>query len=865
MLPERFEAAEAEQAWEKFLEFSRGSAELVGRNERVAELAKNPREMGQEGSKAKYAIEWQERVQGAHSDTQRLRWLQDWQRGELVRLAWRSFVQPVTAEVAAKGWTELAEFTLETELTLAEAKAPERDRGKATGLTLFALGKLGAGDLNFYSDLDLIFFHGEGDEAGAATRLARAVVGDLDAAGGERIYRIDLRLRPEGDRGALVPLRANLEEYYEAYGEIWERCAWIRGRRVAGSEEESYEFLQSLQAFIYPRGISPSALGELFQQKSRAEDELLAEGERDREIKRGRGGLREVEFPVLGLQLLHGARQPTLQTHDLRKAMRNLEILGILKKEEAETLRGGYDFWRRLEDFLQMRQIRQTHLLPSTKEEMDQLAGAMGRGTGGELAEEISQWRDRIRAVYDSILGELPPPKVGGWEGLGQVNWAEAETAAGVWQSLEPDGEVHTTARTKENFQRWQPLFLHELRKCARPDVALAGMARFVGVYGARSLLYESLCANPKALGLLVRLFEASERFGAILVERPELFEAVAQAELDIPRTVAFHREGLVLPKEPEEAMDAARLYLRGEELRIVLRSLLGLGKIEVWQGEVTALAEICLAWAWEFAGKPQWAWIGLGKLGGKGLSLGSDLDLLMVGEGEREGQKAIQFLTEERAAGILFKVDFRLRPYAEGAFVVPVQRYGQYYGGEAQGWEVQALTRARWVAGDKKAGKEFWPGVEKAWREGGKKKGLTTEIGEMMGQIAQERVEKGEEERFFKTARGGLIEVEFVAQAWQMKQGLAEVRTKEVYRAMDKEEPEAAKILGEALDFWTKLDWWVRLGEGRDGSCLPKVGRDLEWLAKASGEGTGEELMEKVRKKFREVKAAAKTVLGWV
>ena len=388
----------------------------------------------------------------------------------------------------------------------------------------------------------------------------------------------------------------------------------------------------------------------------------------------------------------------------------------ILSPEEAETLRSGYDFWRRLEDFLQMRQIRQTHLLPDTAEEMDRLARAMGKGTGGDLEKEVEGWRLRVRKVYDSIFGELQPQKISGFDGLSQVKWEDAKAAQLAWKTLEPDEGVHATARTKENFERWQPLLVAELAKCARPDLALSGLSRFVGVYGARSLLYESLCASPKALRLLVKFFESSESMGTSLVARPELFEAVAQAELDTPRTIEFHRKAFALPQEEEEAMDAARVYVRGEQLRIALRSLLGLGEIEVFQGEVTALAEICLEWAWNFAGKPKWAWIGLGKLGGSALSFGSDLDLLVVGEGEKEVQRAVQFLTEERASGSLFKVDFRLRPYAEGALAVPVKRYAQYYAKEAQGWEVQALCRARVVGVRQKWGASSGP----VWRKVG-------------------------------------------------------------------------------------------------------------------------------------------------
>jgi glutamate-ammonia-ligase adenylyltransferase len=848
--------------WERFLEFSPGSAEVVRTHEGLSKAAKNPASLLQERSKGKYRIEWKERVQSADSASRRLALLRDWQRGELVQLAWKCFAEPVSAEKAAQGWTHLAEFVLETELELAKEKAPEGDGKKWGGFTILALGKLGAGDLNFYSDLDLIFFHGEGDDAGAVTRLARSVVGDLDAAGGERIYRIDLRLRPEGDRGALVPLRGTLEEYYEGYGEVWERCAWIRGRRVGGSEEEAYEYFQALQSFVYPRGLSPSALGEIFQQKSRAEDELIGEADRDREIKRGRGGLREVEFPVLGLQLLHGAAQPTLQTNDLRKAIRNLEILGILQKGEAEVLRGGYNFWRRLEDFLQMRQIRQTHLLPETQPEMNALAKAMGIKGAGELEKAVEEWRDAVRKVYDSIFGELKPKSVSQVDWVQGVEWADRDAAQAAWKSLEPDGDVHTTARTQENFQRWQPLFQKELARCARPDVALSGVANFVKAYGARSLLYESLCASPKALGLLVRLFEGSESLGAGLVARPELFEAVAQAELDEPRTVDWHRQALVLTSDEDEAMDAARSYVRGEELRIGLRSLLGLGKIEDYQREVTSLAEICLEWAWCFAGKPNWAWIGLGKLGGEGLSFGSDLDLLVVGEGESAVQKAVQFLTEERASGTLFKVDFRLRPYAEGALAVPAKRYAEYYGKEAQGWEVQSLCRARFVGGAKKVGGEFWPAVEKAWLRRGKEKDFISEMKEMRERIATERVPPGKEEQAYKTARGGLVDVEFAAQGWQMKQGMRESQTQAVLQAMRKRHPVEAEVLIQGLDFWSQIEWWIRLGEGRGGSLLPARGRDLGWLAARCGERGGKELMDRVRATFAMVRVAYEKVL---
>jgi glutamate-ammonia-ligase adenylyltransferase len=859
----RPDCRDAGQAWQKFLAFSPGSREVLAANEILAEAGRNPGILVEARSAGKYRIEWGELSARADSPSRRLAALREWQRAELVRLAFLDFANlPPPAESSGR-YTALAEFVVGAALALVREKAPASDQGKMEGFSVLALGKLGAGDLNFFSDLDLIFLAGERDDPEACIRLARALVGDLDARGGELIYRVDLRLRPEGDRGPLVCTQSGLEEYYEAYGEVWERCAWIRGRRVAGDQETAYEIFQTLQAFIYPRGLSPSALGELFEQKSRAEDELISAADKEREMKRGRGGLREVEFPVLGLQLLHGAAQPTLQTHDLRKAIRNLKILGILKAEEEQVLLGGYDFWRRLEDFLQMRQIRQTHLLPTEAEEMESLAQALARKSGMELVQEIGEWRDRVRQVYDSIFGELKPAAVsmGGWpEKLG---WCDAGAARAAWEGLAPSGEMHATARTRENFQRLQPTLEKRLADCSRPDLALAGFANFVQAYGARSLLYESLCVSPKALDLLLRFFESSRFLGPNLAARPELFEEVTQSELDTPRTVAQLRKMWKLPKDPDEALEGVRLFARGEELRIALRGLLGLAEIRGLQAELTALADACLGWAWEFAGKGKWAWIGLGKLGGHGLSFGSDLDLLVAGEGEESVQKAVRFLTEERSSGALFKVDFRLRPYAEGVLAVPVKRYAEYYGKEAQGWEVQTLCRARAIAGAKEPMKEFWPAVEKRWRQQGADPKFVPEMLAMRERIATERVPQGQEERAYKTGRGGLIDVEFAAQAWQMRQGLVETETAGVLKKMIQTEPKVAKDLQQALAFWSSAEWWLRLEEGRGGSLLPPAGPDRDWLARKCGESDATAFMRKAGEISRQTRRAYEEVTG--
>lgn len=309
--------------------------------------------------------------------------------------------------------------------------------------------------------------------------------------------------------------------------------------------------------------------------------------------------------------------------------------------------------------------------------------------------------------------------------------------------------------------------------------------------------------------------------------------------------------------------MEGARLYVRGQELRIALRALLGLADVPTWQAELTALAEISLEWAWEFAGKPEWSWVGLGKVGGQALNFGSDLDLLIVGDGEESAQKAVRFLTADLSSGSLFRLDFRLRPYAEGALAVPVDRYVEYYKREAEGWEVLALCRARDLSGAKEPGGRFWLALDPVWRKTGQKKKFLGELREMRERIATERVPEGMEGRAYKTGRGGLMDIEFATQAWQMKNGFVEPRTSRVLLAMEKEYPEAAGILMRGLGFLSQVEWWLRMDEGRGISLLPGRGPDRAWLAKICGLPGEEEFVKKVAQERKGIRVAYEKVLS--
>jgi len=207
--------------------------------------------------------------------------------------------------------------------------------------------------------------------------------------------------------------------------------------------------------------------------------------------------------------------------------------------------------------------------------------------------------------------------------------------------------------------------------------------------------------------------------------------------------------------------------------------------------------------------------------------------------------------------------VDFRLRPYAEGALAVPVRRYEEYYGKEAQAWEVQTLCRARAIAGAQAPMKEFWPAVEKRWGQLGATKEFMQEILAMRERVATERVPRGEEKNSYKTARGGLMDVEFAAQAWQMRTGLVETETAGVLKAMAKTEREAAQTLNEGLTFWSTAEWWLRLDEGRGGSVLPKSGSDRDWLARQCGAQDTPAWEETMAQAYRQTRQAYEKVMG--
>ncbi|PYL57758.1 MAG: glutamine-synthetase adenylyltransferase, partial [Verrucomicrobia bacterium] len=296
----------------------------------------------------------------------------------------------------------------------------------------------------------------------------------------------------------------SMEHYYGGFGETWERLALIKARGVGGSRELAYEFLRQHQPFIYPKSPTPDLLEEIANIKRRIERDVVGQENLGRDVKLGRGGIREIEFVVQTLQFIHGARHTFLQEPSTLKALRGLAQLELIPPNEIVALDRAYRFLRRTEHRLQIEAEQQTHTIPATPEHLRRLALSLGFGSREEFTSALEREMLTVRAVFRRLIAEALPDKKGEPVDSGIfANQSDAGKAlTGLGQG--PSG-AHVSPRTRQAFRKLRPLLLAQLAKTADPDATLNQFARFVEAYGLRSVLFELLVTNPKLLELLVK------------------------------------------------------------------------------------------------------------------------------------------------------------------------------------------------------------------------------------------------------------------------------------------------------------------------------------------------------------------------
>ncbi|MGH8273135.1 MAG: bifunctional [glutamate--ammonia ligase]-adenylyl-L-tyrosine phosphorylase/[glutamate--ammonia-ligase] adenylyltransferase [Gammaproteobacteria bacterium] len=637
--------------------------------------------------------------------------------------------------------------SLLAETTLNQALAADPEAG--VGFVIFGLGKLGGRELNFYSDLDLVFAGPPAADEREAERRLRAVrrlVARL-----EEFWRIDLRLRPFGQAGALVMGFPAMEDYFQNHGREWERYAWLKARAVAGARRSGGEFLLRLHPFIYRRYLDYHAIEALREMKRQIAAEAGASA---RDVKRGPGGIREIEFIVQVFQLVRGGREPALVGPRLRGALGAARRLDVLDARDVSVLRTAYDFLRQVENRLQIENRTPEHLLPEGEARRGRLAASLGHADWDAFMQELARHRDAVRRIFDAIFGMPAASAVRGpAERLWRGEAAEAENlvlakelgfrfpkeSVAALATFKTGRAVRLMgARARVALDRVAPELIAAAGKEEASDAALTRLLGLLQAIVRRSAYLALLAERPAARERLARLVGRSEWIARRLAASP-----VALDELLDPRTAAPIARGrlarefasvLALADEPDFATERFREI--NEVARLKIAAGLADGSLSSGMAEryLSLLAERAVRTALALATERMRARhgalacellaVGYGKLGSRELGFASDLDLVFVYECKAErakdglpaeawlarlAQRTISLLSLPTALGALYVVDTRLRP--EGTAGLLISRFDawrRYQRGEARLWERQALLRARPVAGSARLARTF-------------------------------------------------------------------------------------------------------------------------------------------------------------
>src|SRR5262249_36967891 len=468
--------------------------------------------------------------------------LRFWKAREMTRVAVRELAAVAPLEETTGELSQIADICIRTVFEHCNAELRERHGSPTADFTVLALGKLGGGELNHSSDVDLLFVYREEGQVAPQisyheffNRLGNKILTTFstpDPAG--PLFRVDLRLRPEGSAGPLARSLESMENYYSGFGETWERIALIKARGIAGSRELAYDFLRLHQPFIYPKSATPDLLEEIANIKHRIERDVVGAEKLDRDVKLGRGGIREIEFIVQALQRIHGARNPFLQEPSILRALRALRELDLLPREEVLALDNAYRFLRRVEHRLQNEAEQQTHTVPDEPEPLSRLARSLRFSSASDFAAARQNRMGSVRPIFHRIISETPAQ-------YAKVNlqiFNDPRRAEQTLRDLERGATgFHVAPRTRQTFQKLRPILLKWITKSADPDLTLNQFVRFVEAYGLRSLLFELLVTNPKLLQLVVKTFDASRFAGELLIRRPQLLEDITRdPTFDEPR-----------------------------------------------------------------------------------------------------------------------------------------------------------------------------------------------------------------------------------------------------------------------------------------------------------------------------------------
>jgi len=766
--------------------------------------------------------------------------LRNFRQREMVRIIWRDLA----------GWADLAE-TVRDLSAMADAcviqslallhswqceqlGTPYDADGNEQQLIVLGMGKLGAGELNLSSDIDLIFTYPEDGETQGArrsltngeffTRLGRKLIQSLDNVTVDGfVFRVDMRLRPFGESGALAASFDALEDYYQTQGREWERYAMIKARAITGDEVSKKAIMSLLRPFVYRRYLDYGVFGALREMKSMIAGQLRRKGMEDN-IKLGSGGIREIEFIGQVFQLINGGRDKPLQQRPILTILDLLAERAVLLPNTVSDLKKAYDFLRLTEHRIQAWADQQTHLLPKDEEGKQRIASLMGFEDWQSFSNVLTEHRQKVQSHFEQVLTApqsdessdtlslLTSSEDEKTAYLTQLGFSNVEASLSVLDNLFESHEYrHIGPSGRERLEKLLPLLVQAAAQTESADRCLARLTPLLESIMRRSAYMSLLVENPLALSQLVKLCSASPWISLQLARHPILLDELLDPRslYEVPnrqdqKSALIRWVSSASDDDLERQMDLLREFKQVASLHVAAADVTDALPLMRVGDQLSELAEVQLEQvmklAWQYLvsrhGRPPctdnddlsqcgFTILAYGKLGGIELGYGSDLDLVFLfddamNQGMTDGdkpldalmfyirfaQRIIHLLNTVTAGGILYEVDMRLRPNgSSGLLVTALSGFVEYQNEDAWTWEHQALVRARCVAGDSQLTGKIVAIRQQILEKQRDQQALVAEVRDMRAKM-RSNLDKSNEQLFdLKQGEGGITDIEFMVQ----------------------------------------------------------------------------------------------------
>ncbi len=820
-------------------------------------------------------------------------------RRELLRIGVRDILGEADLATVTQELSHLADCLIDACCRIAEEQLSHKYPAvPKTPYTVIGLGKLGGGELNYSSDIDILFVYGKEGKLKHSTRrtatnheyfnlFVEKIVQNLSQASAEgHLYRVDTRLRPESGAGPLARSVRSFLTYYESRGELWERQMLIKARPVAGDVDFGRKFLQQLEPFVYPRTFFHHPAESIARIKARIETAIGDE----ENIKLRAGGIRDIEFIVQALQLLNGGKVKTVRESNTLHALDVLKAEGLLAKTEASTLRKAYIFFRTLEHRLQTMLNTQTHTLPGDQRGEETLAKRMAMSSAIELRTQTEVHTKAVKQIFDATLsvddkieeaalsaiidgntGEAATLRVLARYGF-QDSRRAAKNLASLTLGSSLTGSRNLDARVQSAFRALADDLFTEIAATASPDMTLHNLTLLAGSQKWPDLFFTQL-GEKEFRKLILTICGVSPRFAKGLARHPLLLEILSTDA----RAFSGGKKPVPRPGISEV------LFKNEEEIRAGVRHLLGFSTFDELATDLTQLADVIVSSTFTNicrtyrARRVPLAVLSVGKYGTREINFDADLDLIFLADPrppmtldnlENIAAAIVGELSAVSGEGRMYDVDARLRPEGKSApLVVARDAYRKYLNERASLWERQSLTRVRFVCGDETLGKKVLNDIEEFVY------GRSLPTSWIHSTVAMRRKMESRSRTHqsdycdIKLGPGGMADIEFLAQVIQLQFGrdrteLRGKRTGEVLKLAELfvlSKDEVCSLM-KAYGLYRQIEKFIRVTLEEPGTLLPD-GSKLDLLARLVGVGSGDALriridstMQQTREMFLEI-----------